>query len=174
MRPDPVETAFYSRQESRPPIRPPNHQDSRPRMVMQDRPLPAPDRRRDSRDPRESFTQDRTDRSDRTFTRPHPRPGRADSPDEDAELKRLSDSVSKQQAQLDKLKAQRKKVLLAQAAEEAMHEGPFATPIPNQYALTVYPGPYPDSSNSSQAAPSQAASSNSSRSSRRSAASRSS
>jgi hypothetical protein len=176
LHPDPVETAFYSRQESRPPICPPGNQDQRPRMVMQDRPLPAPDRRRDSRDPRESFTQDRTARSDHTFARSSPRPGRADSPDPDAELARLSESVRLQQGHIDKLKAQRKKVLMAQATEEAMYAGPFATPLPTQYALTttVYPGPYPDSSNSSQAASSQAASSTSSRSSRRSAASRSS
>jgi hypothetical protein len=114
---------------------------------MPDRTVIVPDRRRDSHDPaRESFTQDRTDRTDRTRT--HPRPGRADSPD--AEIARFQEEVSQQQARLDRMKAHRKKALLAQAAAaDAVEDAAYATELPPHYALTMFPGAYPDSSNSS-------------------------
>ena len=119
---------------------------------MPDRTVIVPDRRRDSRDTvRESFTQDRM--------RGHPRPGRADSPD--AEIARLQEEVSAKQAKLERMKHYRKKALMAQAAADAAEDDAHATEHPPHYALTVFPGGYPDSSTSS-------------RSSRRSTASRSS
>jgi hypothetical protein len=157
-RTDPLETAFYSRQDSRPPPRPQGSQDSRPRPNLPDRTAIAPDRRRDSRDPaRDSFTQDRTDRKDRT--RGTPRPGRADSPED--EIARLQDEISAKQAKLERMKHYHKKALMAQATADAAEDDAHATEHPPHYALTVFPGGYPDSSTSS-------------RSSRRSTASRSS
>jgi hypothetical protein len=68
-----LETAFYTRQDSRPCPRQQPAQDPRPRPPVPDRMVVAQDRRRESRDSvREPFVPDRT--------RGSPRPCRADSP----------------------------------------------------------------------------------------------
>jgi hypothetical protein len=154
-RTDPMETAFYSRQESRPPPRPPDNQDLRHRTTPPDRTVIVPDRRRDSRDSvRAPFASERT--------RGTPRPCRADSPDPSQEIARLQDEVSMKQAKLARMKAYHQKALLAQTAEaEAAEEDAHEIAHQQQWALTAFTGRYPDSSGSS-------------RSSRRSAASRSS
>ena len=68
----PLENASYTRQETRPPPRPPCNQDQRHRTHAPDRTIVVQDRRRESRDSvRLPFAPE--------HTRGTPRPGRADS-----------------------------------------------------------------------------------------------